>query len=323
LLNLREMKLITVLTPCYNEEENVEPLYHAVKAVFSQLPDYRYEHLFIDNASKDATVERLRGLAAADPNVKVIVNTRNFGHVRSPYHGLLQAKGDAVISIVADFQDPPEMIFKYVAKWEEGYRVVMAVKQTSKESRLMFALRERYYRLLARIADVTIVQNATGSGLYDRVVVEALRRMDDPYPFFRGLVAEIGYDVAQVPYVQPRRVRGVTSQNFYSLYDVALLGIITHSKVPLRLATMLGFGMGALSFLVGFFYLVAKLLFWNTFTVGIAPMLIGVFFLSSVQLFFVGIVGEYIGSVFTQVKRLPLVFERERINFEDPASTAQ
>jgi len=207
------------------------------------------------------------------------------------------------------------MILKYIAKWEEGYRVVMAVKQASRENRLMYAVRERYYALLARIADVTIVQNATGSGLYDRIVIEALRKMDDPYPFFRGLIAEIGYEVAQVPYVQPRRVRGVTSQNFYSLVDVAFLGIITHSKVPLRLATMLGFAMGALSFLIGSGYLVAKLLFWNTFTVGVAPILIGVFFLSSVQLFFVGIVGEYIGSVFTQVKRLPLVFEKERINF--------
>jgi glycosyltransferase involved in cell wall biosynthesis len=309
------MKLITVLTPCYNEQGNVEPLYEAVKAVFERLPQYRYEHLFIDNASTDGTVDVLRRLASQDESLKVIVNARNFGPVRSPFHGVLQARGDAVIGMVADFQDPPELIPQLIAKWEEGYRVVMTVKEASKENRLMYALRERYYSLLARISNVRIVQNATGSGLYDRSVVEAMRRIDDPYPFFRGLVAEIGFDVAQVPYEQPRRLRGVSTHNFYSLYDMAFLGIVSHSKVPLRLATMLGFAMAGLSLFVAFGYLVAKLLFWNRFELGIAPVLIGFFFVSSVQLFFVGIVGEYIGSIFTHVKRLPLVFEKERINF--------
>lgn len=309
------MKLITVLTPCYNEEENVEPLYRAVKDEFAKLPRYRYEHLFIDNASTDRTVAILRSLAEQDPNVKVIVNARNFGPVRSSFHGLLQARGDAVIGIVADFQDPPELIPQLVAKWEEGFKAVMTVKEASKENRLMYAIRERYYNMLARISNVRIVQNATGSGLYDRCVVEAMRQIDDPNPFFRGLIAEIGYDVAQVKYEQPRRLRGVTTNNFYSLYDMAFLGIVSHSKVPLRLATMLGFAMAALSLVVASVYLVAKLVFWNRFDLGIAPVLIGFFFISSVQLFFVGIVGEYIGSIFTQVKKLPLVFERERINF--------
>ena len=308
------MKLITVLTPCFNEEENVELLYRAVKGVFSTLPQYRYEHLFIDNASTDTTVAVLRRLAEQDNAVKVIVNSRNFGPVRSPFHGMLQARGDAVIGMVADFQDPPELIPQLLAKWEEGYRVVMTVKEASKENRLMYALRERYYALLASISNVRIVQNATGSGLYDRSVVEAMRLIDDPFPFFRGLVAEIGFEVAQIPYEQPRRLRGVSAHNFYSLYDMAFLGIVSHSKVPLRLATMLGFAMAALSSVVAFGYLVAKLLFWNRFELGIAPVLIGFFFVSSVQLFFVGIVGEYIGSIFTQVKRLPLVFEKERIN---------
>lgn len=308
------MKLITVLTPCFNEEENVEPLYEAVKAVFAQLPQYRYEHLFIDNASTDRTQTVLRELASRDSAVKVIINARNFGPVRSPFHGVLQANGDAVIGMVADFQDPPELIPTLLGKWEQGFRIVMTVKEASKENRLMYALRERYYALLARMSNVRIVQNATGSGLYDRSVVEAMRRIDDPYPFFRGLVAEIGYEVAEVPYEQPRRLRGVSTHNFYSLYDMAFLGIVSHSKVPLRLATMLGFLMAALSLFVGFGYLVAKLLFWNRFELGIAPVLIGFFFVSSVQLFFVGIVGEYIGSIFTQVKRLPLVFEKERIN---------
>jgi glycosyltransferase involved in cell wall biosynthesis len=308
------MKLITVLTPCFNEQENVEPLYEAVRAVFATLPSYRYEHLFIDNASTDRTVDILRSLAARDPNVKVIVNARNFGPVRSPFHGLMQAHGDAVIGIVADFQDPPELIPELIAKWEQGFKAVMTVKEASKENRLMYALRERYYNLLARISNVRIVQNATGSGLFDRVVIEAMRQIDDPYPFFRGLIAEIGYEVAQVPYAQPRRLRGVSTNNFYSLYEMAFLGIVSHSKVPLRLATMLGFALAALSLVVALGYLVAKLMFWNRFELGIAPVLIGFFFISSVQLFFVGIVGEYIGSIFTQVKKLPLVFEKERIN---------
>ena len=309
------MKLISVLTPCYNEEENVEALYEAVRSVFAKLPQYRYEHLFIDNASKDRTAEILRAIASRDKNVKVILNTRNFGHIRSPYHALMQATGDAVIGIVADFQDPPEMIPLFLEKWESGYKVVLSVKQASAEHRIMYAIRERYYGLLARISSVEIVQNATGSGLLDRVVVEALRRIDDPYPFFRGLIAEIGYEVARIPYTQPPRTRGITTNNFYSLYDMAFLGIVNHSKVPLRIATMLGFAMGLLSLLAGFGYLIAKLLFWNRFELGIAPLVIGFFFLSAVQLFFVGIVGEYIGSIFTQGKKMPLVFERERINF--------
>jgi len=308
------MKLITVLTPCFNEEENIEPLYEAVRQVFAGLPQYRYEHLFIDNASTDHTADVLRVLAARDPAVKVIINARNFGPVRSSSYGLLQARGDAVIGIVADFQDPPELIPALIAKWEAGYKAVMTVKEASQENRIMYAIRERYYALLARISNVRIVQNATGSGLYDRLVIEAIREIDDANPFFRGMIAEIGYEVAQVPYSQPRRVRGVSSNNFYSLYDMAFLGIVSHSKVPLRLATMIGFGMGALSLLVALGYLLAKVFFWNRFELGIAPVLIGFFFISSVQLFFVGIVGEYIGSIFTQVKKIPLVFEKERIN---------
>ena len=309
------MKLISVLTPCYNEEENVEALYEAVRSVFATRPQYRYEHLFIDNASKDRTAEILRAIAARDKNVKVILNTRNFGQVRSPYHALLQTSGDAVVAMAADFQDPPEMISQFLEKWEQGHKVVMAVKEASREHRIMYALRKWYYGLLARIANVEIVQNATGFGLYDRVVVDALRRMEDPYPFFRGLIAEIGYHVERIPCTQPRRARGITSQNFYSLYDVAFLGIVNHSKVPLRLATMIGFGLASLSLLVAFGYLVAKLLFWNRFTLGIAPMVIGFFFLSVVQLLFIGIVGEYIGSIYTQVRNHPHVFEQERINF--------
>ena len=311
------MKLISVVSSCYNEEENVEPLYEAVKAIFAQCPQYRYEHILIDNASKDRTAARLRALAARDPNVKVILNTRNFGHIRSPYHAIMQARGDAVIGMASDFQDPPELIPEFLRKWEDGYRIVLGVKAETRERGLFYAIRDRYYRTLGRIADIEIVRQATGFGLYDRVVVEELRRMNDAYPFFRGLLAEVGYEVARVPFTQPPRRRGVTSQNFYTLYDIAFLGIVNHSKVPLRLATMIGFGTAILSLLVALGYLIYKLVFWQQFTVGVAPLVIGMFFLSSVQLFFVGIVGEYIGSIYTQVRNHPHVFEKERINFDD------
>jgi polyisoprenyl-phosphate glycosyltransferase len=310
--------LITVVTPCYNEEANVRELYVAVRQVFAGLPQYQYEHIFIDNASTDATAEILRALAAADASVKVIINARNFGHVRSPYHALLQARGDAAIVMACDFQDPPELIPTFLAKWEAGFKIALGVKESAEERGFFYAIRSRYYRTLARISDTEIVQQATGFGLYDRLVVDALREIDDPYPFFRGLLAEIGYPIAQIPFRQPARKRGVSSQNFYTLYDIAFLGIVSHSKVPLRLATMLGFALSAFSLLVAFAYFLYKLLFWSRFQLGIAPVVIGFFFVSSVQLFFIGIVGEYIGSIWTQVRKHPHVFERERINFTAP-----
>jgi len=308
-------RLISVVTPCYNEEGNAREMYTAVKDIFRALPQYEYEHIFIDNGSKDATASILRELAAADPVVKVILNTRNFGHIRSPYHAILQSRGDATIGMAADFQDPPELIPRFLEQWEAGYKIVLGVKEQAEERGLFYAIRGRYYRLLRQISDADIIQQATGFGLYDRVVVDALKRIDDPYPFFRGLLAEVGYDVARVPFKQPIRKRGVTSQNFFTLYDIAFLGIVHHSKVPLRIATMTGFALAALSMLAAFGYLVAKLLFWNQFELGLAPILIGFFFMSSVQLFFVGIVGEYIGSIWTQVRHHPHVFEKERLNF--------
>ena len=310
------LRTVSVVTPCYNEEANVRQLYEAVKAIFARLPQYRYEHLFIDNASRDGTEAILREIAGTDRNVKVILNTRNFGHIRSPYHAVLQARGDAVIGLVADFQDPPEMIEEFLRLWETGYKVVLAVKASSDESGLMYGIRQRYYELLSRIGETEIVRQATGFGLYDRVVIEALRRINDPYPFTRGLIAEIGYTPAIVPYHQPRRQRGLSQQNFYSLYDIAFLGIVNHSKVPLRLATMVGFALAVLSFLIAVGYLIAKLAFWDRFELGFAPILIGFFFLSSVQLVFIGIVGEYVGSIYTQVKNRPHVFEKERLNFD-------
>lgn len=309
------MKHISVVTPCYNEEENVREVYAQVKAVFERLGRFTYEHIFIDNASKDRTVAVLRELAAADPNVKVIVNARNFGHIRSPYYGLLQAHGDAVVSIVADLQDPPALIEDFLKKWEEGFLVVLGVKDGSDESWLMHTVRSLYYRLVAKLADIRLVKNFTGFGLYDRRVIEILRQIDDPYPYFRGLIADVGFEFCKVKYRQPARRRGITKNNFYTLYDLAMLGITNHSKVPLRIATMAGFFMSGVSLLVALGYLVAKLLFWYSFTVGIAPLIISLFFFSSVQLFFIGILGEYIGAIHTQVQKRPLVIEKERINF--------
>ncbi|HEX8835279.1 MAG TPA: glycosyltransferase family 2 protein [Abditibacteriaceae bacterium] len=312
------MKLISIVTPCYNEEGNVEELCALVRGVMAQLPQYEYEHLFIDNASQDKTALLLKGIAASDPRVKVIINNRNFGHIRSPYHALLQARGDAIISLASDLQDPPELIKEFIKRWEEGFPVVLGQKAKSEESPLFFFLRRCYYRTVNRLAEVELIENVTGFGLYDKSVMDTLRRTNDPYPYVRGLISELGFSVARVTYTQPMRKRGISKNNFYTLYDLAMLGLTSHSKVPLRLATMLGFAMSALSFLAALGYLFYKLIFWNSFQVGVAPLVIGLFFISSVQLLFLGIVGEYIGFIHTQVMHRPLVTERERINFDVP-----
>lgn len=309
------MKLISVVTPCYNEEENIEDAYQQVRNVFNQLKNYRYEHIFIDNASTDKTVEILKNIAEKDKNIKIIINSRNFGHIRSPYHALLQASGDAVISIVADLQDPPEMIKDFIRKWEEGYKIVIGVKPKSEESRLMFAIRRAYYSLVARIADVKLIRNFTGFGLYDKVVMNILRSYEDSYPYFRGLIAEVGFDIVEVPYHQPQRKRGLTKNNFYTLYDIAMLGITSHSKILLRLATMVGFSLSIFSLIISILFLIYKLIFWDRFNAGTAPILIGLFFFSSIQLFFIGLLGEYIAAINTRVMKRPLVVEKERINF--------
>lgn len=312
---MNEKKLISVVTPCYNEELNVEELYNQVKAVFAGLPQYRYEHIFIDNASTDSTVAILKKLAATDYNVKIIVNIKNFGHIRSPYYGLLQAHGDAVVLIVSDLQDPPAMIKEFLQKWEEGNAIVVGVKNKSEENPLMFAVRKVYYNLLKKFSDIEQIKNFTGFGLYDQKFIAVLRALKDPYPYFRGLITEVGFNRAEIPYVQPARKKGKTSNNFYSLYDLAMLGFVNHSKIPLRLASFIGFGMSVISFMVGIVYLVYKLLFWNRFEAGLAPLTIGIFLFSSIQLFFIGILGEYIGAIYTQVRERPLVIEKERVNF--------
>lgn len=311
------MPFLTILTPCYNEEGNVREVHRQVKAVMESLPAYDYDHLFIDNASADKTVDILRELATTDRHVRVIVNTRNFGQVRSPYHAFLLARGDALMTCVADLQDPPELIPQFVRKWEEGYKVVIGVKQGTRESWLMARTRKFYYWLLGRLSsDVELVHNFTGFGLYDREVIEQFRATDEQYPYFRGLVSDFGYARAEVGYHQPARTRGHSSNDFFSLYDIAMLGVTNHSKVPLRLATMAGFAISVLSLLIAFGYLIAKLAFWDQLQLGLAPLLIGIYFFGAVQLFFIGVLGEYIGAIHTQVHKRPLVVERERINFD-------
>lgn len=310
------MKLVSIVTPCFNEVENVRELYDRVRKVFEAAGRYRYEHIFIDNASTDQTATVLRELAAGDANVRVILNRRNFGQERSPYYAVLQTKGDAVIVLASDLQDPPELIATFLERWEQGFKVVLGVKRTSQESRVMFAFRTAYYSLIERLSDVRLIQHATGFGLYDRVFVDLLRNLEDPYPYTRGLVAEFGFEVATIPYDQPARLRGLTKNTFYTLYDLAMVGITSHSKIPLRIATIAGFVLSGISFLVAIAYFVYKLVFWNSFPVGIAPIVIGLFLSFSVQLFFMGVLGEYIAVIHTRVMKRPLVVEKERINFD-------
>lgn len=308
---------ITILTPCFNEASNVEALRQRVRSV-TGAAHLTCKHLFIDNHSTDETFDVLRRLAAEDPDVCVIRNARNFGHVRSPFYGLLQAPGAAVIVIAADLQDPPELIPHFVEKWRSGYSVVVGQKVNSDESSLFFFARGLYYKIVRRLAEVELLENVTGFGLYDRKIIECFRSLEDPYPYVRGLISELGAPVARVPYTQPSRKRGISKNNFYTLYDVAMLGITSHSKVPLRLAAMFGFLFSVIFGISGFGYLIYKLIWWDRFPLGVAPVVIGLFFFASVQLFFIGIIGEYIGAIYTKVTRRPLVVEEARVNLPGP-----
>ena len=309
------MKLISIVTPCYNEVGNVDDLHAQIVQIMSELPGYEFEHIYIDNASTDGTVPILRRLAATDSRTKVILNARNFGHIRSPFYGILQAHGDAVICMSSDLQDPPGLIKEFVRKWEEGYKAVMAVKTRSEETRLLFMLRKLYYRVLGKLSDVRLVENFTGFALYDQEVVQILRKIDDPYPYIRGLIADIGFEAAKVEFLQPKRKRGITKNNLYTLYDMAMLGFVYNTRKPLRLATIVGFLTAATSLLAGLFYFVYKLIYWHSFEVGLAPLVVGIFFFGGIQLIFLGIVAEYVGAIYTQVLHRPLVVEKERINF--------
>jgi glycosyltransferase involved in cell wall biosynthesis len=313
------MKFVSVVAGCYNEEENVRELYERICRVFrEELPDYAFELILIDNASEDNTVAVLKEIARDDKRVKIIVNNRNFGHIRSGYHALLQARGEAVVNMASDLEDPPELIPQFIRKWEEGYKIVLAQKRSSEEFGPFRLVRKCYYAIVSGLSDTQLVKDVTGFGVYDRQVIDDIRKIGDPYPYFRGLICDLGYSRFLIPFDKVMRKRGFSKNNFYTLYDLAMLGITNHSKVPLRLATFAGFSIGTLSFLVALGYLAYKLLFWGNFSVGMAPVVFGIFFLGAVQLFFIGILGEYIGSIHTQVLRRPPVIERERINFDQP-----
>ena len=307
-------RTITILTPCFNEVDNVEELADAIVDTGKKMSNIKINHLFIDNASSDGTVQKLRTVSSQYDHVQVILNNRNYGHIRSPMHGLFQSEGDAVVVMASDFQDPPEFIVEFVNKWKQGYKVVIGVKEGSDESIFFYMIRSFYYSLINRLSDTPLINNFTGFGLYDREVIEILRSLNDPYPYFRGLITELGFETATINFKQPKRRRGFTKNNFYTLYDMAMLGITNHSKIPLRLATFFGFVISFLSLLIGAAYFVYKLMFWERFDVGIAPLVIGIFFFAAVQLLFIGIIGEYVGSIHTQVLKRPLVIEKERIN---------
>ncbi len=311
------MKKISVLVPTYNEEENVEPLSDAIISEFKKLPQYDYEIVFIDNDSTDSTRERLRRLCAGNKKIKAIFNAKNFGQNNSPYYGLTQTTGDCTVVMCADFQDPVEMIPKFIEEWEKGYKIVSAIKTTSKENKIMRFLRTCYYKMIKRFSDVEQIEHFTGFGLYDRSFINILKGLNDPTPFLRGIVAELGYKRKDIPYEQQLRKAGKSKNNFFSLYDVAMLSFTSYTKIGLRLATFTGIFIAGASFIIALVYLILKLIHWDTFNAGMAPMLIGMFFLGAVQLIFLGLIGEYILSINKRVMNRPLVIEEERINFDD------
>ncbi len=312
------MKKISIVVPCYNEEENVVPMSEAIKQLFEKtLTAYDYELIFIDNDSKDNTRVLLRGICAQNKKVKAIFNAKNFGQFKSPYYGLLQATGDCAVLVACDFQDPVELIPDFVREWENGYKIVSGIKTSSKESKVMYFLRTCYYKLIKKLSDVEQIEHFTGFGLYDRKFLEVLKELDDPTPFLRGIVAELGFRRKDIEYQQPQRRAGKTSNNFYRLYDGAMLSITSYTKVGLRLATLFGAICGVISVVIAIVYLIMKLMYWDRFEAGMAPMLIGMFVLGSIQLFFIGLMGEYILSINSRVMKRPLVVEEERIGFED------
>ncbi|MBC5647862.1 glycosyltransferase family 2 protein [Christensenella tenuis] len=311
------MKKVSVLVYAYNEVDNVKPLSEAIIAVFQKdLPNYDYELIFIDNFSTDGTKSVLEEMCKENSKIKAIFNAKNFGHIRSPYYGLLQTTGDCSILMCADFQEPPEMIPQFVHEWENGYKIVIGIKTNSKENKLMYHLRSAYYRLIKKISDVDQIEHYTGFGLYDKDFIKVLRDLNDPMPYLRGIVAELGYERKEIPYEQPLRKKGKSKNNWYTLYDMAMLGITSYSKVILRLATIIGFIFSAASFLIALIYLILKLINWDGFSAGTAPILIGLFIFGSLLMFFIGFLGEYILNINTRVMKRPLVVEEKRINFK-------
>lgn len=312
------MKKISILIPCYNEEENIEDMVAEIEKVFkNELTNYNYEIVFIDNASEDKTQKIIERCCNKNNNVKAIFNVKNFGQFNSPYYGILQTDGDCTISLACDFQEPVELITKFVEEWEKGHKIVIGVKNKSKEKRLMFFLRSCYYKIVKKLSNVKQIEHFTGFGLYDKEFIDILRKIDDPTPFMRGLVAEYGYKIKEIPYEQQLRKAGKTKNNLYTLYDAAMLSFTSYTKIGLRLATFCGLIVSIFSFIIGIIYLILKILYWDIFSAGSAPILIGTFFLGAVQLFFIGFLGEYIMAINERVKNRPLVIEEKRINFDD------
>ncbi len=307
-------KLISIVTPTFNEKDNIKPLCLAISNQMAKL-NYEYEHIVIDNCSNDGTIETLIELTKTFKNLKVIVNSRNFGHIRSPVHGMFQATGEAVILMMSDFQDPIDLIPKYITEWENGNKVVMAQKNTSDENFILHYFKKIFYKFANKVSDTPLLINTTGSGLFDKEILNILKKIDDPYPYFRGLIPEITQEIKLIKFHQPKRQGGKTKNNFYTLYDLGILGIIKHSKIPLRLMTLVGFFASFISIILGLVYLLAKILYWSSFNLGIAPMIIGFFFFASFQIFLLGFIGEYVMTILTHSRKLPLVIEKERMNF--------
>lgn len=311
-------KLISVLIPCYNEEDNVIPMSEAVCEQFeTHLPDYDFELIFIDNCSQDATRARLVQICEADKRIKAIFNAKNFGQFNSPFHGMCQTHGDCTITMCCDFQDPPELIPRLVREWEKGFKIVCAIKTASRENPFVRLLRTCYYKLIKKISPVEMIEHFTGTGLYDRSFIDVLRGLDDPTPFLRGIVGELGFQRTEITYEQQKRRAGKTHNNFFTLYDAAMLSFTSYTKAGMRLATISGFVIAFLSVLVAIVYTTLKLLYWNRFPAGNAPILIGVFLFGGIQLFFTGLLGEYIMNIHTRMMHRPLVIEERRINFEE------
>lgn len=313
-----DKKKISVMIPCYNEEENARPIYEAVKnELETNLPQYDYEILFIDNKSTDSTRKIIREICKENKKVRAIFNCRNFGQFNSPYYGIINTSGDCCITICADFQDPVELIPQFVREWENGYKVVIGVKTQSKESKIMYALRSLYYKAIKKMSNVEQIEHFTGFGLYDKSFVKTLRELDDPQPFIRGIVAELGPERKEIEYTQPQRRAGKTHNNFYSLYDAAMLSFTSYTKIGLRLAVFAGGAFSLIGFIIALIYLILKLVNWYRFPAGTTPILIGVFLMGSIQMFFIGLLGEYIMNINSRVMKRPLVVEEERLNFEE------
>ena len=309
-------KIISIICPCFNENDVIENFYKELYFVTNKIKNYSFNYIFIDNCSTDGTKEKLLKFAKNNKDVKLIFNSRNFGHIRSPYWGFLQSTGDASIFIATDLQEPPKLIKDFLVYWEQGYKVVLAVKSKSKTNFLMHNLRKLYYSFLDSISEVKQIKNSTGFGLYDKKFVDLVKQVNDPYPYMRGFVNEFGLKYKEVEFIQDTRKGGITKNNFFTLYDLAILGIVSHSKIPIRISIFFGFLLGSISLLLSIFFLLLKIIYWESFQLGLAPLIISLFFLMGMLFIFIGIIGEYILSIHRNIQNRPIVVEDERVNFD-------